>query len=501
MKSRKNNTIIILLVIGTFVLVNYLSNRFFARLDFTEDKRYTLSQSTKDILRDLKEPVTVNAYFSGNLPPQLDQIKREFRDLLIEYSNYSKGMIAYEFVDPLKDEKTQAQAQQAGVTQMQVQVREKDQLKAQVAFMGAVVNLGEKNEALPVIQSTSGLEYSLSSAIKKLSVTDKPVVGFIQGHGEANLGKLWQAKQALDVLYKTELVNLSDSSTALDKYRTLVIIGPTDSIDSHQLSLLDEFLNHGGRLFIAINRANAELNKNQFSFSVNTGLETWLSRKGIDVNNNLVIDQNCLRVGVQLQQGMYMPVSFPYFIKVNNFAKHPVSAGLEEVFLQLASSINFSGDSSLKYTPLLYTSDLTGTKPAEGYIDVMQQWSKEDFPVSKLTLAAAIEGRINNGISTKMIVVGDADFPVSEGQQNEVNPDNINLLVNSIDWLSDDTGLITLRTQGVTARPLDEMEDSKRIWIKYLNFLLPIVLALIYGIFRFQRNRFIRLKRMEEGYV
>jgi gliding-associated putative ABC transporter substrate-binding component GldG len=502
MKSRKKVKIIILLVIGTAILFNFLSDRFFLRLDFTEDKRFTLDDATKDILKKLQEPVTIKAYFSGNLPPQLDQIKRDFRDMLNEYSSYSKGMVVYEFLDPLKDEKIKNEATQAGVSQIQVQVQEKDQIKAQVAFMGASIQLGEKNEALPIIQSASGLEYALSSNIKKLSVADKPAIGFIQGHGEPNLGKIWQAKQGLDVQYLSELVNLNDSNINIDKYKTLIILGPSDTITTKELEKLDKFLNRGGRLFIGVKRAGADLKQGAYTFSVNTQLETWLNKKGIDVNNNLVIDKSCLRIGVQIQQGMFMPVSFPYFLKVNTFQDHPASKGLEEVYFQFASSISFSGDSSLRFTPLIFSSKNAGTKPADGYIDVMHQWTDNDFPISKLTLAAAIEGRFNGGSPTKIIVVGNGDFPVnSEEQQNQVNPDNVNLLVNSIDWLTDDTGLVQLRTKGATARPLDEMDDSKKKLIKYLNFILPVLLVIIYGIFKFQRNRIIRLKRMEEGYV
>jgi gliding-associated putative ABC transporter substrate-binding component GldG len=502
MKSRKKVNITILLVIGTAILFNFLSDRFFLRLDFTEDKRFTLNDATKDILKNLQEPVTIKAYFSGNLPPQLDQIKRDFRDMLNEYSSYSKGMVVYEFSDPLKDEKIKNEAAQAGVSQIQVQVQEKDQVKAQVAFMGASIQLGEKNEALPIIQSTSGLEYALSSNIKKLSVTNKPVIGFIQGHGEPNLGKIWQAKQGLDIQYLSELVYLNDSNTNLDKYKTLIILGPSDTIKSSELEKLDKFLNHGGRLFLAVKRAGSDLKQGAYTFSVNTQLETWLNKKGIDVNNNLVIDKSCLRIGVQIQQGMFMPVAFPYFLKVNNFQDHPASKGLEEVFFQFASSISFSGDSSIRFTPLLFSSANAGTKPADGYIDVMHQWTDNDFPISKLTLAASVEGRFNGGSPTKMVVVGNGDFPVnSEEQQNQVNPDNVNLLVNGIDWLTDDTGLVQLRTKGATARPLDEMDDSKKKLLKYLNFILPVLLVIIYGIFKFQRNRIIRLKRMEEGYV
>jgi gliding-associated putative ABC transporter substrate-binding component GldG len=501
MKSRKKVRLAILLVVGTAILLNFLSDRFFLRLDFTEDKRFTLSDATKDILKELEEPVTIKAYFSGNLPPQLEQIKRDFRDMLNEYASYSKGMVVYEFIDPLKDEKLKNEATQAGVQQIQIQVQEKDQVKAQVAFMGASIQLGEENEALPIIQDISGLEYELSSNIKKLSVKDKPAIGFVQGHGEPNLGKIWQVKQGLDIQYQTELVYLNDSIANLDKYKTLIIIGPTDSVNNYELEKLDAFINKGGRLFIAMKRVGADLNKGAYTSSVNTGLETWLFKKGIAVNNNLVIDKNCLKIGVQVQQGFFMPVSFPYFLKVNNFQDHPASKGLEEIYFQFASTIDFSGDSSLHFTPLIFSSENSGTMPADGYLDVMHEWSDNDFPVSKLTLAAAIEGRFNGSVETKIVVIGNGDFPVSTEQQQQVNPDNINLLVNSIDWLTDDTGLVQLRTKGATARPIDDLDDSKKTFLKYLNFILPVLLILIFGIFRYQKNRIVRTKRMEEGYV
>ena len=501
MRSKKNITFYIILVVGIIVLVNYLSDQFFFRLDFTEDKRFTLSQATKDILKNLEEPVTITAYFSSNLPPQLEQVKRDFQDMLTEYVNRSKGMVAYEFIDPLKDDQAKSQAARAGISQMQVQVQEKDQIKAQIAYMGANIQLGEENEAIPMISSINGLEYKLSSSIKKLSVTEKPVVGFIQGHGEANFGQIWEAKQALDVLHKTELVNLSDSTLNLDKYNTLAIINPTDSFSVGELAKLDQFLNRGGRLFIAMNRSDADLTKEQYSHAVNTGLETWLASKGIDVNTNVVIDMNCQQGWIQPQPNYYMQVTIPYFIIAKNFGDHPVSSGLEQVTLNFASSLNFAADSLVKFTPLVLSSDKSGTQPAESYINIMQKWTDADFPLSNLTLAGAFEGKFKGSAPTKLVVVADGEFAEAGNQQQQVNPDNINLLVNSIDWLSDDTGLVELRTRGATARPLDELDDSKRTFLKYLNFLLPVLLVLIYGIFRFQRNRMIRIKRMEADYV
>jgi hypothetical protein len=97
-------------------------------------------------------------------------------------------------------------------------------------------------------------------------------------------------------------------------------------------------------------------------------------------------------------------------------------------------------------------------------------------------------------------VFGDGDCPISQGGRG-ANPDNVSLLVNTIEWLSDDTGLSALRTKGVSSRPIDTLEDGKRTFLKFLNFFLPIVLALGYGIFRSQRNRSIRMRRMQERYV
>lgn len=194
MKSRKNITLYSLLVVGVAILVGYLSNQLSVRLDFTEDHRFTLSDATRDLLQELEEPITITAYFSDNLPPQLLQIKREFQDLLTEYSRSAKGNLEYEFVDPLKDENIQAVASRDGVNPIQLQVEEKDQVKAQVAYMGAVIQLGEETEAIPMISAIQGLEYKISSSIKKLAVTEKPLVGFVQGHGEASFGEIWEAK-------------------------------------------------------------------------------------------------------------------------------------------------------------------------------------------------------------------------------------------------------------------------------------------------------------------
>jgi gliding-associated putative ABC transporter substrate-binding component GldG len=504
MKSRTSVITFILLTVGVVVLINILANRFFVRLDLTQDNRYTLSRATKELLRNLEEPVTVTAYFTRKLDPSFDNIRKEFEDLLAEYHSISRGMLVYDVKDPLKDEKIEQEAKQAGVMELQVQVRENDQFKAQKAYMGAVVQMGEQSEVIPAIGQTQGIEYSLSTAIKKLSVKEKPVIGILQGHGEPPLQKLQQVINALQVLNEVEPVNLTDSTNELSKYKAIAIIAPTDSFPQSHLDQLSRYLAEGHGIFIAINRVGAD-QSSQYGIQITTGLETWLSKLGVDIGNTYVVDVQCPVVTLQQQQGQYVsikPVQFYYFPFINTFADHPVSSGLEQVILQFASPVTYSGDSAIQFTPLAMTSKQSGTKPDYSLYEVDKEWAANDFPMSGITVAAALEGKFAGNVKARIVVVGDGDFPVGGGQgQGQVNPDNVNLAVNSLDWISDNTGLIELRTKGATMRPLDEMAEGKRKFLKTMNFSLPLLLVIFYGIFRMQRNRIRKIKRLEVGHV
>lgn len=504
MNNKRSLYITIALMLGIIVLVNILANRFFHRFDLTEDKRYTLSEATRDILESLPQPVTVKAYFSEDLPPDVQHLRREFKDLLTEYRSISDGMLAFEFINPNKDEMTENEAVSSGIMPLQINVREKDQIKVQRAFLGAVVQMGEDEDVIPVMQETEGMEYALSTSIKKMSVVDKPVIGFLRGHGEPELQNLQQVLHSLDILYQVEPVELNDTADVLEKYSTVAIVAPTDSFPQDHLQQLTNHLAKGRNLLVALNKVDADLNQG-FGSVVTTGLESWLENHGVSVNSTFVYDQTCMPIGVQMQQGpftMTQQVQLPYFPVVVNFPDHLITSGLEQVVFQFVSPVQFSGDSAVTFTSLAQTSNSAGKTPAPARIDIMREWSEADFGLANITLAGALEGPIAGTNTSRMVVFGDGDFAVSQGQQQgQLNPDNVSLLVNAIDWLSDDTGLIELRTKGATARPLDELEEGKRTFLKFFNFLFPIVLLIVFGIARMQYRQNLRTKRMEEGYV
>jgi len=212
MNRKKNLYFTIALLAGIVIMINLLSTEFHLRLDLTEGGQYTLSPATKDILHDLQEPVTVKAYFSRNLPPNIDKARKDFQDLLVEYASRAHGMVRYSFVNPNENEAREQEAQQKGIRPVLINVRQKDQMQQQKAYLGAVLSLGDKEEVIPFLQPGSPMEYALSTAIKKLSVTNKPVVGYIQGQGEPTPDQLAQLDQQLRILYETQPVQLTDST-------------------------------------------------------------------------------------------------------------------------------------------------------------------------------------------------------------------------------------------------------------------------------------------------
>jgi gliding-associated putative ABC transporter substrate-binding component GldG len=494
----KKNLTTIGLIAAILLIINLLSRRYFIRLDLTRSKEFTLSKSTKNILRELDDPITISAYFSKDLPANIAKVRTDFKDLLVEYSNRSGGKINYEFINPNEKEETERTAMQAGIRPILIDVREKDQSKQQKAYLGAVLKMGDRSEVLPFVQPGASMEYDLTTAIKKISKLDKPSIGLVQGFGAAGQQELAQASQSLAALYQIDPIDLNQPIDP--KYGTIVFVRPKDTINPMAFAHLDQFLERGGKLILAVNAVDGNL-QNAMASPIPTGLPEWLQTKGIMVGSDLVVDSRCGQVTVQQQQGfftMMTPVKFPYLPMAADFSDHSITKGLEQVIFPFASSVSVR-DSSLRYTSLVNSSDKSNTIPVPTMFDIQKEWTQADFPKSNISMGGLVEKGGPNG--WKMVVYGDGDFAVNQQDGRGMSPDNINLLVNSVDFLSDDSGLSELRTKGATTHPIKEVEDGTRSMFKYANFLIPVLLVLIYGFIRSQRTKSIRIQRMQERYV
>ncbi len=502
---KKGNIIIQLLVIAAIVIVaNLISNRLYFRLDFTEDNRYTFSEATKDVLDDLEGVVTIKAYFSEDLPSQLLKTKQDFEDQLIEYETRSGGNVVYEFISPNENEELEQEAQQAGVQPVMINVTESDKVQQMRAYLGAVLKMEDRTEVIPVIQPGAAMEYNLTTAIKKISIRDKPKIGLIQGYGAPPLQAYPQLMEEFSVLYDVEPVNIADTSAIPSYYRALLWMGATDTINPVEFQKLDQYLNDGGSILVGYSPVTGDMQQGMLSAGPTTGMRRWLAGKGLDLQSNFVIDANCASVTVQQRQGFFTinsQVEFPYFPIVSDFEDHPITGGLESVVFQFASSISFnSADTSASQYTLIQSSENTGVVEPPAYVDIQKEWTQNDFTAQPQILAAALEGL--GGGSGRLVLVSNGNFCVNGTGQNpqRVNQDNISLAANAVDWLADDTGLINLRTKGITNRPLDQIEDGTKNLLKYGNVLAPVFLILIYAFVRRSQNNRKRQRWMQGNY-
>jgi len=516
--NRKETIIQLLLIFGILAAVNYLSNKMIWRWDTTSSNRYTLSDASIDIAESVANPVTVTAFFSGNLPPQLELTREQFQNFLDEFRAYSNGQLEYQFINPNEDDQTEQEAQQAGIRPLMIDVRERDQVTQRRAYLGAVFRYGEKKEVVPVIQPGAALEYTIASTVKKLTIDQKPKIGVLQGHGEPGLQAMMQLQQELNQMYDVQEVSGIDTTAVPPEIEVLMVVAPENKLTTNELLAIDQYIMAGGKAVFAINRINADVQRGRASV-LNTGIEQLLASYNLPVNANLIRDAQSSRIQVRQQQGgmsFINQVQYPYIPMISSFSDHPITEGLETAVFQFISSVDVSqADSSQQVTILATTSDKAGIDQGRFNLSPMQQWTANDFAQANIPVGALAEGPFTSNFAgsdtldvtlsesgqNSIVVFGDGDFVINgEGQQQQRLPeDNINLMVNAVDYLADDTGLIALRTKGVTNRPLKNIEDSTKNLLRYGNLLAPIFIVLGYGFYRFQKRKAERQKWIEEG--
>ncbi|MDG2449360.1 MAG: GldG family protein, partial [Saprospiraceae bacterium] len=199
----------ILLLAGILLLINLLSRQFFFRIDATKDKQYTLSSATKNILKDMEEPVSITAYFTKDLPAQYAKNYTDLRDLLIEYNTRSGGMLDYEFIDPEGNDEIKQEAMQNGIAPLLINVREKDKVVQKNAFMGAIVSSGDNKDVINYFPPGGAVEYQLTTSIKKVVSIEKPTVAISQGFGSPPFQELQLLQQSMQILYNVTSIDLS----------------------------------------------------------------------------------------------------------------------------------------------------------------------------------------------------------------------------------------------------------------------------------------------------
>lgn len=487
-----------ILLIGLIVVVvNLVALNVFARFDLTDDEVYSLSEASIDLVRGLEDPVTVTAYFTADLPAPYSANRRYLRDKLNDYRAYAGDRLQYEFVDPAGSDELRTEARRAGIPPVQIQVVESDNVQLKNAYMGLAIQYGGEREVIPVVQDLSTLEYDITSAIRSLTREELPTVGLLTGHGEPRQQEMQTLVEELRRNYDVESVSVEDTVLAPHP-DALLVIAPSDTLPPAHARALDRYVMEGGRLGLLLNRVDANLQMGQASV-LNVGLDSLLQAYGIHIQPNLVMDRQSSAVTIQQRQGVFnlaRQIEYPFLPVASNVNPNNLMVSrLQDVMFYFVSSMDTSRalPAGVEWEPLVYSSRRSATQ--QGFFRIQPQLQQQqDFSDGPFVLAAAYRGTFPSAfaserasVPTRIVAVGDGDF-LNESIVGRI-PGNLQFGLNIVDWLVQDDALLAIRSKSVEPRPLDEVSDGLRPWIKYGNMIGPVLLVMAFGLMQWRRRK------------
>jgi len=542
----KANAFTAVIIVAIIALVaNIFSAELFARFDVTANKDYSISDTSKDILRNLPDVVNIKAYFTTNLPGYLVNTNRDVRDLLSEIETTAHGNIIVTYLDPNKDQAIEQEARGLGIPTLQFNVVEKDQYQVTNGYLGVAVFYGDNKEIIPLVQDTSSLEYDIAAAISKVTRKDVPKIAFLTGHKAFTRdADLSQVSQLLEKQYDVRDWDVTTGDLVPDDVTTLIIPGVREQLTKREQYAIDQFLMRGGSILVL--QEGADISPTDLSVTkLNTGIDELLAQWGVRLNKNLVLDVSSEMAGFRTDTVQFF-APYPLWVKIAKKGFNPESGivnKLESLVLTWASSIEVLKE---KLTDKTQTVDLARSTaqawtqddtfelnpqkiepPAKAedrkssvVADMLSGefrslFSKDTIPEPHPNpLPSAYSGQaLSKGEGTapagkakkpvvseeekkkfsattnkgRIIVVGDADFPVNDNLKRFA-PNTV-FFQNLVDALASDDKLIAIRSKAVTDRPIKEVSDSVKNTIKWLNILGVSVLFTGYGLIRFARRR------------
>jgi len=554
MKNKKRDLTALTLSILVIVLLNVVASFVFHRFDLTSEKRYTLSDATKNLLGKLDETVYVKVYLEGDFPAGFKRLRDETREMLDEFRTYSNNNIEYEFIDPSEnpDKKQQNEVYKQlfdkGLQPTNLEVKEESGTSQQVIWPGALVSykgheapwqllktqLGVSPEG-QLNNSVQALEYEFASTIRSLTTTINNEIGFIEGHGELDTLYVDDIKNALGQFYGLKRVKIDGQLDALDGLAAIVVAKPDTTFSKEDKFVIDQFIMRGGKVLWCIDALETRIdslarNGRTLAVPYDLGLEEMLFKYGARINQNMVLDlqSSALPVNtayrgqapkIELKPWIYSPVILPT-------QKHPIVKNLDAIKLDFTSSIDFVEAPGIEKTVLLTTSKNSKTINAPVRVDMrIMQFRQEEaqFKNPKQPVAVLLEGEFESvfrnrafppeflkeyefkkkGVHNKMIVIADGDVIRNDVQTSSGKPyplgydkytnqtfGNKDFILNCVNYLCDDSGLISVRSRELTLRLLDKKKiKTERLKWQLINTCVPLLLVLLYGVIHFIRRK------------
>lgn len=554
--SKKNNLKSVLGILSFVLFLNVLSNGFFHRFDLTKDQRYTLSNTSLSIIKQVKNPLSVKVYMQGDLPAEFKRLQQETRQLLEEFQGYNSNIV-FEFVDPLENEDESMdnikELYRKGLTPINITVDDKGKQSQAMVFPWAIAVYNNKEVNIPLLKNRMGasttqkvigsvqhLEYSIADALNKITKEKQKKVAIIKGNGEpheAYIAKfLLQVRESyhigpftLDSVAKNPIGSLD----ALEKYDLAVIAKPTETFTDGEKQVLDQYIINGGKTLWLVDQVAVEMDSlynssgATLAYPRNLNLNDMFFKYGFRINPDLVKDEQGspikLASGEQGSATQFQEFNWKFAPQVYPTSLHPIVKNLGGIKFDFANGID-TLKNGIKKTILLQSSQYSkkiGTPVEINLNSVTEETTPADY-VNKgnIPLSVLLEGSFHSmfenrvlpfdqktfeakGKENKMIVISDGDLirnqldknfqPVELGydQRSGNLYDNKDFLINCVNYLLDDNGLINIRSKDLDLPLLDKekvYENYTRT--QFLTIGLPILILVLFGlVFTFLRKR------------
>lgn len=556
METKKAHFKKLLVTIAILVAINFIGHFFFKRLDLTGDQRYTLSETSLNIIKEVKEPLYVDVFLEGNFPGEFRKLQTETRQLLEEFKAYNSNIV-FDFVNPLEEgneAETMQQFLDRGLTPLNVTVDDKGKQTQEVVFPWAVVTYGNKSTKIPLLKNMMGastaekvvssvqhLEYAFANGFNTVSKSKEKKVAIIKGNGEMHELQIADFLKSVRENYyigpfTLDSVAKSPQNTIkeLKKYDLAIIAKPTESFSDEEKQVLDQFIINGGKTLWLIDQVAMEMDSlytetgSNLAYPRDLGLNDMFFKYGIRIKPDLIKDLQAspiaLATGKQGTATQYTQFPWLYSPAVYAETKHPIVSNLDVLKFEFTNPIEVLKN-DIKKTVLLQSSKYSkavGT-PIEVSLDMVgQQPDPAEFAQNQggIPLAVLLEGNFHSmyenrvlpfddstfspkGKNNKMIVISDGDVvknqldkdfqPLELGFDKWTNKmyANKEFMMNCVNYLLDDNGLINIRNKEVDLPLL----DKEKVYENYtssqiITVGLPIVILSLFGIaFTFMRKR------------
>lgn len=551
MKQNKNITYILVVLVG-LIVVNAISNTIYGRFDLTKDKRYTLSDATNSIIDNIDSPLIIDVFLEGDFNSEFRLLQTETRQLIEEFQLKTNN-IRVNYIDPIEDESTREQIidelTRTGLEPYINTDNSTGKVTQEIIFPWAFASYKDQTVKIPLLKksitqelseqvnnSVQGLEYVFADAFNKLVNSKSKTIAVLKGNGELadlNLADFLQTTQSY---YKIAPFTLDSVATnpqgTLDKlkqYDLIVVAKPTQAFSEEEKLVLDQYTMRGGKsLWLTesvVMDEDSLRNATNSSVSImrDLNLNDFFFKYGVRVNPSLVKDLYSAPIMLAIGEGsqaQLQPIQWQYAPLASSNQKHPITKNLELVRYDFASPMD-TLKNNVDKTILLQSSPksrLEGVPTGISLNDVTKSPDESLYNSGPQNLAVLLEGeftsvydqrvlpfKVKNFKSksspTKMVVISDGDVIKNDVRQRrplELGVDyrgflygNKEFLLNTVNYLLDDTGLINIRAKEISVAYLDQdkIKEDSSSW-QLLNIALPLVLLGLFGFaFNFFRKK------------